>query len=83
MKFKKLKKEVALLADNDGTSVDPEVLVRLKGELSEKKAKFVRKLRKGIDLETREKVERRLEQVCEMIKVVKAKQGDDSPAQKG
>lgn len=72
MKFKDLKKEFELLVDNDQEVIELESLEALRDGLEEKKAKFTRKLKKGINLSKRDSVEAKLEVVQGMLKTIKA-----------
>ena len=72
MKFKNLKSEFERLVDSNQGAVKLSSLEALKDELEQKKAKYTRKLKKGIGLSKRDSVEARLEDLHVMLKKAKA-----------
>jgi len=72
MKFKHLKSEFERLVNGDGEIIALSDLEGLRDKLEEKKAKFIRKLKKGISLSKRDVVEVKLEELQEMLKQLKA-----------
>ena len=72
MKFKHLKSEFELLVNGDQEAVDPAALESLKEGLEEKKAKYTRKLKKGISMAKRDSVEAKLEELQGILKALKS-----------
>ncbi|PWQ99403.1 hypothetical protein [Leucothrix pacifica] len=72
MKFKHLKSEFERLVNGDEEIITLSDLEGLRDKLEEKKAKFIRKLKKGISLSKRDVVEVKLEELQEMLKQLKA-----------
>lgn len=72
MKFKNLKNELELLLDDSKELGKLASLEALQDKLEEKKAKYTRKLKKGIGLSKRDSVEARLEDLQVMLKTVKS-----------
>ena len=80
MKFKRLKSEFQLLVNCKENEIELASLERLRDGLEEKKAKYTRKLKKGISMEKRDSVEVKLEELQGMLKEIKtliAKSGTD------
>lgn len=71
MKLKRLKREFERLLNGSEEAAEPTSLEILKLGLEEKKAKYTRKLKKGISMEKRDSVEQKLEDVSAMLKEIK------------
>ena len=71
MKFKSLKSEFELLVNENVEAVELTSLERIKEGLEEKKAKYKRKLKKGISMEKRDSVEVKLVELQGMLKEIK------------
>jgi ribosomal protein L18E len=79
MKFKNLKSEFELLVETSQEAVELASLETLKDEIEEKKAKFTRKLKKGISLSRRDSVEVKLEDLQHMLKTIKTVIAEKTP----